>query len=55
MDPKDLYAPVLTLTASDAERPALLSYIKGLRFVCIQAFDTDAAVTATEVLRFGHS
>ncbi|KOV97519.1 hypothetical protein ADL02_07270 [Streptomyces sp. NRRL WC-3723] len=51
----DLYAPVLSLTAGDSERPGLLSYIKGLRFVRIEAFDTDAAVTATELLRFGHS
>ncbi|WP_124445925.1 hypothetical protein, partial [Streptomyces sp. NL15-2K] len=51
----DLYAPVLSLTAGDAERPGLLGYIKGLRFIRIEAFDTDAAVTATELLRFGHS
>ncbi|MBW8698145.1 hypothetical protein MBT84_01030 [Streptomyces sp. MBT84] len=51
----DLYAPVLSLTAGDAERPGLLSYIKGLRFIRIETFDTDAAVTATELLRFGHS
>ncbi|MFF0383004.1 hypothetical protein [Streptomyces sp. NPDC004286] len=51
----DLYAPVLSLTAGDAERPGLLGYIKGLRFIQIEAFDTDAAVTATELLRFGHS
>ncbi|MFF9410822.1 hypothetical protein ACF1B0_35700 [Streptomyces anandii] len=51
----DLYAPVLSLTAGDAERPGLLGYIKGLRFIPIEAFDTDAAVTATELLRFGHS
>ncbi|KOG74009.1 MULTISPECIES: hypothetical protein [Streptomyces] len=51
----DLYAPVLSLTAGDSERPGLLSYIKGLRFIRIEAFDTDAAVTATELLRFGHS
>ncbi|USQ85770.1 hypothetical protein NFX46_19620 [Streptomyces phaeoluteigriseus] len=44
-----LYAPVLSLTASDVERPGLLSYIKGLRFIRIEAFDTDAAVTATEL------
>ncbi|UXY25084.1 hypothetical protein N8I84_42490 (plasmid) [Streptomyces cynarae] len=50
----DLYAPVLSLTAGDAERPGLLGYIKGLRFIRIEAFDTDAAVTATELLRFGH-
>jgi hypothetical protein len=50
-----LYAPVLSLTAGDTERPGLLGYIKGLRFITIEAFDTDAAVTATELLRFGHS
>ncbi|WP_030348781.1 hypothetical protein [Streptomyces sp. NRRL S-1022] len=50
----DLYAPVLSL-AGDTERPGLLGYIKGLRFIRIEAFDTDAAVTATELLRFGHS
>ncbi|MGV9255339.1 hypothetical protein [Streptomyces sp. NPDC003697] len=51
----DLYAPVLSLTAGDAERPGLLGYIKGLRYIRIEASDTDAAVTATELLRFGHS
>ncbi|WP_234342687.1 hypothetical protein [Streptomyces sp. NRRL B-3648] len=51
----DLYAPVLSLTAGDAERPGLLGCIKGLRFIRIEAFDTDAAVTTTELLRFGHS
>ena len=53
--PRDLYAPVLSLTAGDAERPGLLSYIRGLRFIRIEAFDTDTAVTVTELLRFGHS
>ncbi|MGW4440792.1 hypothetical protein ACWELO_34590 [Streptomyces sp. NPDC004596] len=43
---------MLSLTAGDAERPG---YIRGLRFIRIEAFDTDAAVTATEFLRFGHS
>ena len=51
----ELYAPVLSLTAGDAERPGLLGYIKGLRFIRIEAFGTDAAVTATELLRLGHS
>ncbi|MFE0489271.1 PIN domain-containing protein [Streptomyces griseoaurantiacus] len=51
----ELYAPVLSLTAGDAERPGLLGYIKGLRYIRIETFDTDAAVTATELLRFGHS
>ncbi|MFF1285560.1 hypothetical protein ACFVY4_33285 [Streptomyces sp. NPDC058299] len=52
--PGDPYASALSLTAGDAERPGLLSYIKGLRFIRIEAFDTDAAITATELLRFGH-
>lgn len=51
----NLYVPVLSLTAGDAERPGLLGYIKGLRFIRIEAFDADAAVTTTELLRFGHS
>lgn len=51
----DLYASVPFLTGGDAERPGLLGYIKGLRFIRIEAFDTDAAVSATELLRFGHS
>ncbi|WP_234307363.1 MULTISPECIES: hypothetical protein [unclassified Streptomyces] len=46
---------MLSLTVGDAEQPGLLSYIAGLRFIRIEAFDTDAAVTATELLRFGHS
>lgn len=46
---------MLSLTAGDAARPGLLGYIKGLRFIRIEAFDTDAAVTATGLLRFGHS
>jgi len=48
-------APVLSLTASDAELLGLPGYVKGLRFIRIEAFDTDAAVTATGLLRFGHS
>ncbi|WP_438302385.1 hypothetical protein ACSHXN_00575 [Streptomyces sp. HUAS TT11] len=50
----DLYAPVLSLKAGDAVRPDLLGHIKGLRFIRIETFDTDAAVTITELLRFGH-
>ncbi|WP_406841792.1 hypothetical protein ACICHK_43035 (plasmid) [Streptomyces sp. AHU1] len=50
----DLCAPVLSLTAGDTERPGLLGYIKGLRFIRIEAFDTDAAVTATELLHRLH-
>lgn len=38
-----------------SERPCLLCYIKGLRFIRIEAFDTDAAVTSTGLLRLGHS
>ncbi|MGW2696640.1 hypothetical protein [Streptomyces sp. NPDC001296] len=50
-----LYAPVLSLTAGDTERPGLLAYIDGLRFVMVEPFDTEAAVTATGLLRAGHS
>ncbi|WP_254406282.1 hypothetical protein [Streptomyces sp. AC627_RSS907] len=46
---------MLPLTTGDAERPGPPGSIKGLRFVRIEAFDTDAAVTATELLRFGYS
>ncbi|MFI1019839.1 PIN domain-containing protein [Streptomyces olivaceus] len=46
---------MLSLTAGDTERRGLLSYIKGLRFLHVEVFDTDAAVTATELLPFGHS
>ncbi|MFD5412406.1 PIN domain-containing protein [Streptomyces nojiriensis] len=50
-----LYAPVLSLTAGDTERPGLLAYIHGLRFIEIEPFDTAAALTATELLHAGHS
>jgi hypothetical protein len=30
-------------------------YINGLRFITIEAYDTEAALTATELLRAGHS
>ncbi|MFE3556927.1 hypothetical protein ACFXKW_18960 [Streptomyces sp. NPDC059193] len=50
-----LYAPVLSLTAGDTERPGLLAYINGLRFIQIEPFDTQAALTATELLHAGHS
>ncbi|GAB1331567.1 hypothetical protein [Streptomyces sennicomposti] len=46
---------MLSLTAGDAERPGLLGCIKGLGFIEIEAFDTDAAVTAAAFLCFGHS
>ena len=48
-----LYAPVLSLTAGDTERPDLLAYIHGLRFIRIEPFDTAAALTATELLHAG--
>ncbi|MBX7554169.1 hypothetical protein [Streptomyces sp. NPDC004232] len=50
-----LHAPVLSLTAGDTERPGLLAYINGLRFITIEAYDTEAALTSTELLRAGHS
>jgi hypothetical protein len=50
-----LYAPVLSLTARDTERPGLLGYINGLRFIQIEAFDTEAALAATELLHAGRS
>ncbi|MFE7245044.1 hypothetical protein [Streptomyces sp. NPDC057580] len=50
-----LYAPVLSLTVGDTERPGLLAYINGLRFIRIEPFDTEAALTATELLHAGHS
>ncbi|MFC9817425.1 hypothetical protein ACFVJM_35860 [Streptomyces virginiae] len=50
-----LYAPVLSLAAGDTERPGLFTYIHGLRFIRIEPFDTDAALTATELLHAGHS
>jgi hypothetical protein len=50
-----LYAPVLSLTGGDTERPGLLAYIHGLRFIQIEPFDTEAALTATELLHAGHS
>ncbi|MER6316446.1 hypothetical protein ABT237_22120 [Streptomyces sp. NPDC001581] len=49
-----LYAPVLPLSAGDTERPSLLVYINGLRFIEIESFDTAAALTAAELLRGGH-
>ncbi|WP_055631358.1 hypothetical protein [Streptomyces griseoruber] len=50
-----LYAPVLSLTAGDLERPGLLAYIDGLRFIQIEPFDTTAGLTATGLLHAGHS
>ncbi|MFJ2825846.1 hypothetical protein ACIO7M_32755 [Streptomyces toxytricini] len=46
---------MLSLTAGDTERPSLLAYIHGLRFIQIKRFDTDAALTATGLLHAGHS
>ncbi|MBC7272253.1 hypothetical protein ACF09G_36310 [Streptomyces albogriseolus] len=50
-----LYAPVVSMTAGDVERPGLLAYIAGLRFIEVEPFDTEAAASATELLRSGHS
>ncbi|MFD3876084.1 hypothetical protein [Streptomyces sp. NPDC058623] len=50
-----LYAPVLSLTVGNTERPGLLAYIHGLRFIEIEPFDTAAALAATELLHAGHS
>ncbi|MBT2407112.1 MULTISPECIES: hypothetical protein [unclassified Streptomyces] len=50
-----LCAPVLSLTAANSERPGLLAYINGLRFIEIEPFDVPAALTATELLYAGHS
>ncbi|MEU0051343.1 hypothetical protein ABZ299_15085 [Streptomyces sp. NPDC006184] len=50
----DLFGPVLSLTAGNAGRSGLLSHINGLRFIRSEVFDADAAVTSTELLRFGH-
>ncbi|MFE9797050.1 hypothetical protein ACFYRL_35620 [Streptomyces goshikiensis] len=37
------------------QRPGLLAYIHGLRFIELEPFDTAAALAATELLRAGHS
>lgn len=50
-----LYAPVLSLTAANRDKPGLVAYINGLRFITVEPFDTDAALTATELLYAGHS
>ncbi|NUH42877.1 hypothetical protein HUF15_40360 [Streptomyces samsunensis] len=50
-----LYAPVLSLTVGDTEQTGLLAYIHGLRFITIEPFDTQAALTATELLHAGYS
>ncbi|MFD4144198.1 hypothetical protein [Streptomyces sp. NPDC058572] len=50
-----LYAPVLSLTAGDTERPGLLAHINGLRFIHIEPFDTEAALMATELRHAGYS
>ncbi|MFC8765124.1 hypothetical protein ACFUAG_31010 [Streptomyces sp. NPDC057193] len=46
---------MLWLTAGDLEHPGLLSYVKGLRFSQIEAFDTSTALTAPGLLHAGHS
>jgi hypothetical protein len=38
-----------------ARHRGAVAHVPALRFIRIEAFDTDAAVTATELLRFGHS
>ncbi|MGW7604525.1 hypothetical protein [Streptomyces antimycoticus] len=50
-----LYAPVLSLAVGDTEQTGLLTYINGLRFITIEPFDTQAALTATELLHAGYS
>lgn len=50
-----LYVPVLSLVAGDVKQPGLCAYINGLRFVQVEPFDRDAALTATELLHAGHS
>ncbi|WP_265566991.1 hypothetical protein [Streptomyces hygroscopicus] len=49
-----LYAPMLSLTADDTERPGLLACIHGLWFIRIEPFDTGVALTATGLLHAGH-
>ncbi|WP_413105655.1 hypothetical protein [Streptomyces sp. Inha503] len=46
---------MLSLTVGDTEQTGLLAYIHGLRFITIEPFDTQAALTATELLHAGHS
>ncbi|MBB4787317.1 hypothetical protein BJY27_008364 [Streptomyces rapamycinicus] len=50
-----LYAPALSLTVGDSQQSGLLAYIDGLRFIMIEAFDTQAALTATQLLHAGYS
>ncbi|MGP3687680.1 hypothetical protein ACTVZO_23830 [Streptomyces sp. IBSNAI002] len=50
-----LFAPVLSLAAADRERPGVLAYVNGLRFIEIEPFDVPAAFTATELVYAGHS
>ncbi|MEU6018350.1 hypothetical protein ABZ826_31305 [Streptomyces sp. NPDC047515] len=45
---------MLPLAAGDIERPGLLAYIHGLRFITIEPLDIAAALTATELLHAGH-
>ncbi|AEM85928.1 hypothetical protein [Streptomyces violaceusniger] len=49
-----LYAPVLSLTVGDSGQSGLLAYIKGLRFITIEPFDTEAALTAAGLLPAGY-
>lgn len=48
-----LYAPVLSVAAADVSRPGVLTYISGLRFIAVEAFDAEAATTATGLVRAG--
>lgn len=50
-----LYTPVLSLTVGDSEQSGLLAYITGLRFITIEPFDTEAALTAAGLLHAGYS
>ncbi|WP_172387112.1 hypothetical protein [Streptomyces sp. MNP-20] len=50
-----LYAPVLSLLAADTDRPGVLAHITGLRFVTTEPLDAAASLTATELMRAGHS
>ncbi|MFB7955827.1 hypothetical protein [Streptomyces sp. NPDC056045] len=46
--------PRRSLTTGDTERPGLLTYIPGLRFITFELFDA-AALTTTGLLHVGHS
>ncbi|MFL9659573.1 hypothetical protein ACJ7VE_38435 [Streptomyces sp. PB17] len=48
----DLYAPVLSLTAGDAERPGLLGYIFGHSWAAVHAIHTARPSAAHPAGRF---